>query len=74
MSKTIARPSLEEIRGWPATVNADRAALALGCSRAHFYSLLKSRDAPVRTLKLGTGRTVIVTASLIALLSEGAAA
>jgi hypothetical protein len=63
-------PSLAEIRSWPATINVSRAALALGCSPSHLYELIKRGQAPVRLLRLGAGRTVVVTASLVTLLSD----
>ncbi|MBZ6252177.1 DNA-binding protein [Streptomyces olivaceus] len=76
--KTIERtqsggPTLDEIRAWPATVPVARAATALGCSRAHMYEMIKAGRAPVRTLQLGVGRTVVLTASLVRVLSGEAA-
>ncbi|MEV6511471.1 DNA-binding protein [Streptomyces sp. NPDC051642] len=64
-------PTLNEIRDWPATVSVTRAASALGCSKSHLYELVRRGDCPVRTLRLGTGRAVIVTASLVRLLETG---
>ncbi|MCP9990023.1 DNA-binding protein [Streptomyces albogriseolus] len=64
-------PTLDEIRGWPATVSVTRAASALGCSKSHLYELLRRGECPVRTLRLGTGRAVVLTASLVRLLETG---
>jgi predicted DNA-binding transcriptional regulator AlpA len=64
-----SEPTLAEIRNWPATVSVTRAALALGCSKSSLYELLRRGEAPVRTLKLGPGRTVVLTASLVRVLS-----
>ncbi|MFJ9030022.1 helix-turn-helix transcriptional regulator [Streptomyces sp. NPDC102274] len=64
------QPTLEEINTWPATVSITRCASALGCSKSALYELVKQGKAPVRMLRLGTGRTVAVTSSLVALLSE----
>ncbi|MFE4691711.1 DNA-binding protein [Streptomyces sp. NPDC056749] len=60
-------PTLAEVKGWPATVGVPAAAQALGVSRAHLYALVKSGEAPVRTLPFGKTQRV-VTASLIRLL------
>ena len=68
---TNSAPTLDEIRGWPATVSITRAASALGCSKSHLYELVRRGDCPVRTLRLGTGRAVVLTASLVRLLETG---
>lgn len=59
-------PTLEEVRGWPATVDLPTAALALGISRSQMYALVKRGEAPVRVLDYGAKR--VVTASLVRLL------
>ncbi|MFD3849219.1 helix-turn-helix transcriptional regulator [Streptomyces microflavus] len=64
-------PTLAEIRDWPATINVVRCATALGCSPSHLYALLKAGEAPVHILRLGSGRTVVLTASLVRLLETG---
>ncbi|MFF4448923.1 DNA-binding protein [Streptomyces sp. NPDC001502] len=60
-------PTLEEIRGWPATVEVPMAATAIGCSKSHLYAQIKRGDAPVRVLTFGT-RVRVVTSSLVRLL------
>jgi hypothetical protein len=62
-------PTLNDIRGWPATVDIPMANTALGLSRAHGYALAQQGEYPARILKLG-GRYRVVTASIIRLLSE----
>lgn len=64
-------PTLEEIRGWPATVSITEAATALGVSRTTLYELMRIGESPVKILKLGSSRRV-VTASLIAVLDSDA--
>jgi predicted DNA-binding transcriptional regulator AlpA len=64
-----ARPTLSDIRAWPATVDVPQAALALGCSRSHLYDLIKRGEAPVKTLPFGR-RHVVVTHSLVTLLES----
>ncbi|GAB1329875.1 DNA-binding protein [Streptomyces sennicomposti] len=59
-------PTLDEIRGWPATVDIPRAASALGISQSKLYDLIKRGEAPVRVLDFGAKR--VVTASLVRLL------
>lgn len=65
------RPTVAVIRGWPATVNFDRAAAAIGVSRAHFYELDRRGQLPtgIRTIKAG-GRRLVVTSSILAALGE----
>lgn len=63
------RPTLSDIRSWPATVDVPQAALALGCSRSHLYDLIKRGEAPVKTLPFGR-RHVVVTQSLVTLLES----
>ncbi|MEV6859313.1 helix-turn-helix domain-containing protein [Streptomyces microflavus] len=64
-----ARPTLAEIKSWPATVNVPQAALALGCSPRHLYYLIKRGEAPVKTLPFGR-RCVVTTQSLVTLLES----
>ncbi|WP_308401276.1 DNA-binding protein [Streptomyces sp. AC512_CC834] len=59
-------PTLDEVRGWPATVDVARAARAVGISRAQMYRLIAAGEAPVRVLDFGAKR--VVTASLVRLL------
>jgi len=69
MTKTAQRPTLAEIREWPATVSVTSAALALNVSRAHLYQQISQEAAPVRTLKVGN-RISVVTSSILAILEE----
>lgn len=66
---TQTRPTLSDIRQWPATVDVPQAASALGCSRSHLYDLIKRGEAPVKTLPFGR-RHVVVTHSLVTLLES----
>ncbi|KOU48982.1 hypothetical protein ADK55_19120 [Streptomyces sp. WM4235] len=59
-------PTLDELRTWPATVDVNRAAMALGISRSQLYALIKRNEAPVRVLDFGSKR--VVTSSLVKLL------
>lgn len=67
------RPTLDQIREWPATISVSTAAPAIGISPSYFYELAARNQAPCRVLRVG-GRYRVVTASLIALLSGEAAA
>lgn len=66
------RPTLDEIKKWPATVPVEWAARALGVSRAHAYNCVAGGTFPPRTIRPG-GRIVVVTESLVNLLQERAA-
>jgi hypothetical protein len=66
--KTQARPTLAEIRKWPATVSLPKAALALGCSARHLQERVRCGDSPVKTLPFGN-RNVVITADLLRVLS-----
>lgn len=68
----IAGPTLEEIRAWPATVNVDDAARALGISRAAAYEAIRTGTFPVKTLKV-RGRIRVITASIQRALDPAAA-
>lgn len=67
MRPSVARPTLNDIRGWPATVAVGDAASALGCSRAHAYEAIRTGTFPARTLRVGK-RIVVVTSSIVAAL------
>lgn len=69
MKAPKVRPTLAEVKAWPATVDVPQAALALGCSRSHLYDLIKRGEAPVRTLPFGR-RYVVITQSLVTLLES----
>lgn len=66
------RPTLDEIRAWPATVKVELGAAALGCSRAHAYEAIRQGTFPARTLRVGN-RIVVVTGSILEAL-DGVAA
>lgn len=61
------RPSLEEVRGWPPTVNVRDAARALGVSGAHAYAMIRLGRFPARVITMGE-RLKVVTSSLVELL------
>ncbi|WP_406128335.1 DNA-binding protein [Streptomyces canus] len=62
------RPTLADIRKWPATVSIPTAARALGCSARHLQERVKRGDSPVKTLPFGN-RNVVITADLLRVLS-----
>jgi predicted DNA-binding transcriptional regulator AlpA len=62
--RTPTGPTLDEVRAWPATVNVDQAAAALGVSRAYAYEAIKVGTFPARVIKVGN-RTTVVTASIL---------
>lgn len=61
------RPTLDEMRQWPATCGIGDACRALGISRSHGYSLMSQGAFPAKVLLVGSCHRV-VTASLIRLL------
>lgn len=63
------RPTLDEIKKWPATVPVTQAATALGISRAYAYRLIADGSLQVRVVRMGR-RIVVVTESLVNLLKE----
>ncbi len=63
------RPTLVEIRRWPATVSVEEAAAALGVSRAHAYECARAGTLPVKTLRVG-GRIRVITASILTALGD----
>lgn len=65
MPDTRTRPTLEEIRRWPPTVNVELSAWAFGVSRAHAYEAIRTGTYPARTLRVGN-RIVVVTTSILA--------
>lgn len=66
-----SRPSLEEAREWPATVNVAPAAGLLGVSRSTAYEAIKAGTFPARTIQVGS-RIVVVTASLLEVVGASA--
>jgi predicted DNA-binding transcriptional regulator AlpA len=65
-------PTLDEVRGWPATVSVPTACSALGVSRSCGYDAARRGQFPVRVIRVG-GRYRVVTASLLEVLGGGAA-
>lgn len=63
----MTAPTLDEIRGWPATVSVAAAAPAVGISKSHFHALITRGEEPCRVLKFGK-RCRVVTADLVRLL------
>jgi predicted DNA-binding transcriptional regulator AlpA len=63
----MSRPTLDEVRTWPATVSLPKACSALRISRSHGYELAKTGEFPAKLLPVRGVRNV-VTASLIRLL------
>lgn len=67
------QPTLDQVREWPAAVNIEQAALALGVSRSALYDALREGNCPVQIIMVGRRRKV-VTYSLIAALEGRTAA
>lgn len=68
--KPEVRPTLAEIREWPATCSVRQAALAIGCSSTHLGDLIRRGESPVATVPLGSSRRqLVITAGLVRLLS-----
>jgi hypothetical protein len=65
---TAERPTLQEVRQWPATVGIPLASAALGISRSHGYELAAQDVFPARLIRAG-GRLLVITADLVKLLS-----
>jgi hypothetical protein len=63
-----ARPTLAEIREWPATVSVPKAGTAWGMSRNQAYAMAKRGDFPATVYRIGS-RYQVVTASIIRALS-----
>ncbi|MFJ5638564.1 DNA-binding protein [Streptomyces sp. NPDC093223] len=71
-TKPEARPTLDQIRQWPATCSVRQAARAIGCSPTHLGALIRCGEAPVAVVPLGSSRRqLVITASLVQLLSGG---
>jgi predicted DNA-binding transcriptional regulator AlpA len=64
------RPTLDEIRRWPAAVSIPKASTAYGFSRSHGFDLANRGEFPAKLIKAG-GRWLCVTADLIRTLSVG---
>ena len=64
----MARPTLDEVRTWPATVDVTLAALALGISKSTAYDAIRAGEFPGKVLTVRR-RKCVVTASLLEVLS-----
>lgn len=64
------RPTLADIRKWPATVDVGRAALALGCSKSSAYESIRRGAFPAKVISVSR-RKLVITASLLDLLGGG---
>jgi excisionase family DNA binding protein len=69
----VSGPTLAEIKQWPATVDVEKAAEALGISRSTAYDLIRRNEFPVTVISVRTRRRV-VTAGLVELLGGDHAA
>jgi hypothetical protein len=58
------RPSLKEIREWPAAVPVSLASQAYGISKSHAYEQIAAGEFPAKVIKCGS-RLIVVTASII---------
>lgn len=66
-------PTLEEVRGWPATVDVVTAGRPFGLGRNGAYEAVKQGRFPVPVIKIGS-RYRVVTAEVLALLEASTAA
>jgi hypothetical protein len=64
---TPRRPTLAEIRKWPATVEVPKGALALGVGRSTLYDAIRLGQSPVKTITVHR-RVVVLTADLLRVL------
>ena len=62
-------PTLDDVRGWPATVSVPTACKPLGVCNSHGYALVARGEFPARVIRVG-GRVRVVTASLVRLLED----
>lgn len=62
------RPTLAEIREWPATVSVPKAGTAWGMSRNQAYTMAKRGEFPATVYRIGS-RYQVVTASIVRALS-----
>ena len=62
--------TLAAVRRWPAAVNVEQAATAVGVSRASAYQAIAEGTFPAKTVKVGR-RIKVLTASLLKVLEGG---
>jgi predicted DNA-binding transcriptional regulator AlpA len=67
MQTTIEQPTIDQIKTWPAVIDIERAALALGISRSSLYVHVRENTCPVTVIRVGR-RMKVLTTSLIAVL------
>jgi hypothetical protein len=67
---TAARPTLAQVRKWPATVEVSLGARALGIGRSTLYEAIRLGESPVKTIEVRR-RIVVLTADLIRVLEGG---
>jgi hypothetical protein len=65
-----ARPTLAQVRNWPATVEVGMGAKALGIGRTTLYEAIRAGQSPVKTITVQR-RIVVLTADLIRVLEGG---
>lgn len=66
-AKDIDLPALDELRCGPPTLSVERAAHALGVSRAYAYAMAREGRLPV--IKVGDRRVKVPTAALLRMLN-----
>jgi len=64
---TRKRPTLDQVKRWPATVNVEQGAQALGTGRSTLYEAIAAGTSPVQTIMVGQ-RIRVLTHSLIEVL------
>ena len=62
--------TLREVRGWPAAVDVEDAARALGISRSSAYEAIANDEFPAATIRVNR-RLRVLTHSLISVLKAG---
>lgn len=62
-------PTLDEVRAWPATVDVEHAAAALGISRSTGYEWIRTGEFPCKVITVRRVHRVL-TASLLRLLED----
>lgn len=60
-------PTLDEIKGWPATVDPATGGKAFGISRSYAYELVKRGEFPAQVIPVG-GKKRVITASILQVL------
>lgn len=65
----MTAPTLAEIQGWPAAVDVEKAAKALGISRSTAYEWIRLREFPCAVISV-RHRHKVITAGLVRLLSQ----